>query len=77
MEDIIKVGLGCESLDKMLADRIAAECIKKEDIVEDKLTMIRIKPEDRKFINDISLELGMIQTDVITMIIEAYKKSLK
>jgi hypothetical protein len=44
--------------------------------MEDKLTMIRIKPEDRKYINDISLELGIVQTDVITMIIEAYKKSL-
>ena len=38
--------------------------------------MIRIKLEDRKYINDISLELGIVQTDVITMIIEAYKKSL-
>ena len=44
--------------------------------MEDKLTMIRIKLEDRKYINDISLELGIVQTDVITMIIEAYKKSL-
>ena len=45
--------------------------------MEDKLTMIRIKLEDRKYINDISLELGIVQTDVITMMIEAYKKSLK
>ena len=45
--------------------------------MEDKLTMIRIKLEDRKYINDISLELGIVQTDIITMIIEAYKKSLK